>query len=93
MRRLLPTIPVRKPGPQQWFRVHPDKAFRLETETFVVKETEEVYLVDRSVWGELNEELVSKVLYTCVTRQGHVFLWHIRLPGEDGRIYDWNCSA
>jgi hypothetical protein len=32
-------------------------------------------------------------LFTTINRQKVVSLWPIRLPGEDGRIDEWNGSA
>ena len=36
---------------------------------------------------------MPKVLFTAMNRQGVVFLWPVRLPGEDGRSYAWHRSA
>ena len=58
-----------------------------------LKEDRETYLVDRNLWGELPGELIPKVLFTVINRQGVLTLWPIRLPGEDGRHDEWNRSA
>ena len=91
-KRLL-TIPVRKPDRQSFFRVHPDEAYRIETVVLELKEEHETYLVSPELWSEVPGEVVPKVLFTTITRQGTVLLWPIRLPGEDGRHDDWNRSA
>ncbi len=93
VKKLLTTVPVRKPDSQAFVRVHPDEAYRLETAVLELKEEREIYLVDKRLWPELPGEIIPKVLFTTITRQGVVFLWPIRLPGEDGRIDDWNRSA
>jgi len=87
------TVPVRKPHRQLFFRVHPDESWRLETAVLVVKEDRETYLVDPTLWAELSGEIVPTVLFTTISRQGVIFLWPIRLPGEDGRHDAWNSSA
>ena len=87
------TVPVRKPHRQLFVRVHPDESWRLETGVLVVKEDRETYLVDPALWAELPGEIVPTVLFTAISRQGVVFLWPIRLPGEDGRHDAWNRSA
>jgi len=87
------TVPVRKPHRQSFIRVHPDESWRLETAVLELKEDRETYLVDRELWPELPGEIVPKVLYTTINRQGVVFLWPVRLPGEDGRLDAWNRSA
>ena len=93
VKREIITIPVRKPHRQLFVRVHPDESWRLETAVLVVKEDRETYLVDRALWTELPGEIVPTVLFTAISRQGVVFLWPIRLPGEDGRHDAWSRSA
>ncbi|MEL0036066.1 MAG: hypothetical protein VW874_04875 [Gammaproteobacteria bacterium] len=87
------TIPVRKPGRQDFIRTHPDSKYRLETAIIELKEERETYLVDPSLWNELPGELIPKVLITYINRQNVLSLWPIRLPGSDGRIDHWNNSA
>lgn len=87
------TIPVRKPGKQDFVRTHPDSAYRLETAVLELKEERETYLVDPLLWDELPSELTPKVLVTFINRQKVLCIWPIRLPGSDGRIDDWNASA
>src|SRR6266540_1890662 len=53
VKKLVTTVPTRKPHSQEFFRVHPDPAYRLETVTLELKEEREVYLVDRTLWAEL----------------------------------------
>ena len=93
VKKALLTVPVRKPGRQDFFRVHPGEDWRLETVILELKEERETYLVDPSLWGQLPGELIPKVLYTVINRQGVLMLWPIRLPGEDGRHDEWNRSA
>ncbi len=93
LKKVLTTVPVRKPHRQAFIRVHPDAAYRLETALLEVKEANETYLVDPSLWGELAGEITPKVLFTVITQQKVLSLWPVRLPGIDGRLDDWNRSA
>jgi hypothetical protein len=93
VRKLLTTVPVRKPNRQEFIRVHPDDSYRLETAVLELKEERETYLVAPQLWLELAGELTAKVLYTTINRQGVLTVWPIRLPGEDARIDAWNASA
>ena len=93
VKKALLTVPVRKPGRHNFVRVHADSTYRLETAVLELKEERETYLVDPDLWCELAGELVPKVLFTTVTRQGVLTLWPVRLPGEDGRHDEWNRSA
>jgi acetoin utilization deacetylase AcuC-like enzyme len=93
VKKALLTIPVRKPGRQDFIRVHPEEAYRLETAVLELKEERETYLVAPELWPELPGEIVPKVLFTTLSRQGVLILWPIRLPGEEGRHDAWNRSA
>lgn len=93
VKRLLTTVPVRKPNGQDFIRVHPDEAYRLQTLVLELKEEREIYLVAPDLRDELCDELKPVTLFTTINRQGVLFLWPIRLPGEDGRIDEWNRSA
>ena len=42
----------------------------MQTAVLDLKEERETYLVDRPLWSELPNELVPKILYVAVTRQG-----------------------
>ena len=87
------TIPVRKPNRQDWVRVHPDPDYRIETCVVELKEERETYLVAQPLWLEVFEEIVPKILFTGITRQGTLFVWPVRRPGDDGRIDSWSQSA
>jgi len=93
LKKALLTIPVRKPDRQWFFRVHPDSAYSLQTAVLELKDDRETYLVEQPLWQELAGEVVVKVIHTAINRHGNVFLWPIRLPGEDGRHDEWNRSA
>ena len=92
MKELL-TIPVRKPNRQDFIRVHPDDSYYLETAVLELKEDRETYLVSPEIWSELRQEIIPKVLFTYINKQGVLSLWPVRLPGEDGKLDQWNTSA
>jgi hypothetical protein len=95
VKKLLTTVPVRKPHRQEFVRVHPDPSWRLETATLEIQEErgKTVYLVERALWAELPGEIVPMALFAAMNRQGVVFLWPVRLPGDDGRQNEWHRSA
>ncbi|MCA9467918.1 MAG: hypothetical protein KC643_21075 [Nitrospira sp.] len=92
-KKILISVPIRKPDSQVFIRVHPDDAFYLETTLLELKEERETYLVDPSLRADLSGEIVPKALYTCLTPQGTLFLWPVKLPSPDGRLDSWNSSA
>jgi hypothetical protein len=93
VKKALLTVPVKKPGRQDFVRVRPGDDWRLETAVLELKEERETYLIDPALWQELPGEIIPKVLFTTINRQGVLTLWPIRLPGEDGRHDEWNRSA
>ena len=93
VKKRITTIPVRKPNRQEFVRVHPDPAYRLDTAVVELKAESETYVVAPDLWPEVSAELIPKRLVLTITRQNVLMLWPIRLPGEDGRIDAWNQSA
>jgi hypothetical protein len=93
VKKLLTTVPVRKPNPQDFVRVHPDPGYRETLAVIELKEDREIYLVPPSIARELPGEFVMVTIYTAINRQGVLFLWPVRLPAADGRINEWHRSA
>lgn len=93
VKKALVTVPVRKPNRQDFVRVHPDPAFRIDTAVIEVADERETYLVSPDLWPHLSTEVVPKILFTAINRQGVVFLWPVRVPGSDGKSNSWNESA
>jgi hypothetical protein len=93
VKKVLTVVPCRKPNRHEFVRVRPDEDWRLETGVFEDKVSRDVYLVRRDLWGELAGEVSPVCLFLTVNRQGDVFLWPAKLPGEGGRTNAWNDSA
>ena len=93
VKRVLTTVPCRKPNRHEFVRVRPGEDWRLETGVFEDKVNREVYLVQRDLWAELAGEVYPVCLFLAANRQGDVFLWPVKLPGSDGRSNTWNESA
>ena len=93
VKRALVTVPVRKPNPQEFFRVHPDETWQLDTALIEIKADREMYLVDPEIWPLFPNECKPRTLYTTIDRRNVVTLWPVRLPDEKGKLDDWNRSA
>jgi hypothetical protein len=92
-KRVLTTIPVRKPGKQDFIMIRPEPEFRLETFILELKEERDSFLVSPVLWQDLANEISPRAIFTCVNRQGVIFLWPVRRPGPDGRLDTWSSSA
>jgi hypothetical protein len=90
VKKVIVSVPVRKPDRQSFVRVHPDQGQRLETGLLTLREEREVYIVDRSMWAALGSEVVPTILFTAITRSGDVFLWPVKHPGADVRPNEFN---
>jgi hypothetical protein len=91
--QVLNTVPVRKPGRQDFVRTHSDPAYRLVTTTLVLEDGSETYLIAPGMRNHLLGEYKPVELVTAIMRQGTVFLWPLKLPDDTGRSNSWNDSA
>jgi hypothetical protein len=93
VKKVLTTVPCRKPNRHEFVRVRAGEEWRLETAVFEDRVQREVYLVNQALAPELAGEVYPVCLFLAVNRQGDVFLWPSKLPGADGRSNPWNDSA
>ena len=93
VKKLLTKVPVQKPDPQSFVRVHPSEKYRTALAVILLKEDSETFLLPPPIARELPGEFVMVMLHTAITRQGVTFLWPIRLPDSDGKINEWHQSA
>lgn len=91
--KVITSIPMRKPGNQTFFRVHPDADRRFQAAMLQLKDDGECFLVSRPIVPDVAQEIRAKQLYYALTRDGIPFLWPVNLPGEDGRLDSWSQSA
>src|SRR5262249_38658638 len=89
VKKLITTIPVRKPSAQDFIRVHLGADYRLNTAVISLKDDRETYLVAQPLVAELMKECVPVTLFTTMNRQGVLALWPVRLPANDGRTMAW----
>ena len=91
VKKVLTTIPFRKPNGQVFFRVHP--TWHMNAAILQLKDDGENYVVAPALFAELAQEVRAKKVYTGVTREGAVFMWPVNLESEDGRLDSWSQSA
>ena len=89
VKKLLRTVPVHRPNPQDFVRVHPSPDYRMSAPVIELKDDREEYIVAKDLVPELVGEFVSKTLFTAINRQGVTFLWPVRLPDPDGKDFEW----
>jgi hypothetical protein len=94
VKKLLKTVPVRKPNRQDFTRVHPAPEYRLSPAALIeLKEDRETYLVTPSMAANLPGEFQPATLFLATNRQGVAFIWPVKLPGPDGKVNSWHSSA
>jgi hypothetical protein len=93
VKKLRLTVPVRKPSPQDFVRVHPSPDYRENFPIIELKDEREEYIVTSALVPELSNEFVTKTLFTAINRQGTLFFWPVRLPPPDGKQLEWWRSA
>src|SRR5262245_23494405 len=92
VKKLLTTVPVRKPKPQDFVRVHPSADYRANLAIIELEEDRESYLVTPNAAIDLQNEIRVKTLFTAINRQGIVFLWPVPVATADARILEWHRS-
>lgn len=93
VKKLLTTVPVRKPTKQEFVRVHSDPLYRVSPIAIIeLKEDSETYLVPPAMACELSDEVTPVSLFTAINRQNVLFLWPVKLPSADGRANSWHES-
>jgi hypothetical protein len=89
VRRIVTHIPVRKPGRQQFVRVHPE--IELPIELLTLKDEGESYLITPELRGALAEETTLVTLHLAITPQGVLSIWPVVIPGDPPNA--WHSSA
>jgi hypothetical protein len=93
VKKLLVTVPMRKPIDQDFVRVHPNPQYR-ETLAFVeLKADREIYIVERAAVPELQGEIFYATLFTAISRTGVLFLWPVKIQAADSKANEWHISA
>jgi len=98
VKKVLLTVPYRKPDKSWFFRVNPDPNYQMTTCVIELKEEGiggETYLVHKDLWPQLATEAVfsPRAFYTCINKLGAVFIWGLKLPAADGRFDEWGRTA
>jgi hypothetical protein len=89
VKKLLRTIPTRKPNTQDFVRTHPSEDYRLLARCVDLKDDRELFLVRPEVAHELVGETVVKTLFTAINRQGVLFVWPVSVPALDAKQLEW----
>ena len=93
VKKTLTTVPVGKPGKQDFFRTHPDPEYRLSAAVIEMKDDRDgFYLLTPEVDRELPDESRRVTLHLVINRQGAIRLWPLKVPNPDWPN-TWHVSA
>ena len=86
VKKLLHTVPVGRPNPQDFVRIHPGQDYRDAFALIELAEDREYYILPPNIAREMPGEFFTATLYTCINRQGVVRVVPVRLagPGRQG---------
>jgi hypothetical protein len=93
VKKLLTTVPSRRPNPQEFIRVRSEPEFRENLATIELKDEREDYIVRPELLRELSNEVSYVTLFTTINRQGVISLWPVKLTAPDSKRNDWARSA
>jgi len=85
IKKVINTIPVRKPGRQEWVFVRPGNKFRGLFPIIELKDEREEYVVSERLRDELIGEYTTKLLLTTINRKGTLSLWPVRPATQEMR--------
>lgn len=96
VKKVLLTVPVRKPRKSEFFRVNESAAYTVDTAVLIHEQglDRETYLLAPNMRSALPDMTVTVRLFTCLSRRDVLFLWPARLPTPDGNTgRAWHTSA
>ena len=93
VKKLLTTVPVRRPHRQEWIWVHPSEFYREVLMAVELKEEREVYLAPPHIAQELPGEIQRRMLYTVQNASRVTFLWPVKVAAPGERLDPWSMSA
>ena len=91
LKREIVTIPVKRPGDQVFFRIHPTE----EVPVWLLKwhEDSEMYLINPDIISILAEQPKLYILYLGMMLNGNIFLYPIQQKDEGGKWNSWHQSS
>lgn len=87
------SVQVRKPGPQEFFRVHPSPDFRMEAAIIPDRVDGRFFIVKPNIYPALTEEATLHTIFTAINTHNLPFIWAIKRQDQTGNIDNWNRSA
>ena len=94
-KKILTTVPVRKPKKQEFFRCHPEPQMTLTAMLVTDDDNGEAHFVapDMRGHGVLADNVKPTLLQLCILRNGTLFIWPLALPSAEGGGRSWHESA
>jgi hypothetical protein len=80
-----PPPSVRKPKPNEWFRIHPDSEYTFDCYIYVAKDGvgDTTYFVPEELKSLFGNQAKPAVLVLAVTIDGTPIIWPVKLPNEE----------
>jgi hypothetical protein len=91
VKRLITTVPIRKPNKHEFFRVRAGQEFWKPVA--MIELEREQYLIHPSMVPHMDpDDFYRAYLCSAISKSGILFFWPVKLP-KDGRTNAWNESA
>ena len=92
VKKILVSVPVRKPNKSTFFRVRDGEDWEFLAFIYENKEVGETYVLAQDMADIVPESARPTRLYVAIDRRGNPMLIPVPLPGEDGRRNPWHES-
>ncbi len=90
IKKLLTTVPVRKPNKTVYFRTHPE--FRMDVSLLEYGYEKDLYVVPPELVSEVGVQTKPTRLVLAVDRYDKVFIWPLTIPDSENPLL-WHTSA
>ena len=89
------SVKIQKPTKQTWFAPHPDQtSWKVYATIEDQNDFRALYVLSSAIANDLEKsEWARRALVPCITRQGNLFIWPLRVPDDEGKLDSWSRSA
>jgi uncharacterized protein YbdZ (MbtH family) len=93
VKKLLTTVPIRKPHRQEWIWVHPSEDYRDVFWAISLKDENETYMAVPHIASEFQGEITRKMFYLVQNASRVSYLWPVKMAAPGERLDGWSISA
>lgn len=91
--KVVTTVKIGKPHRQIYFRVHPEWQMCYPVLDYKNEGRSDFYIVDTKKVPDIQDEVSLRLVVPAITSHEDLYIWPLRLPGEDGKLDEAGTSS